>query len=85
MGAASLIEVYHLVIFHGIPMLVEMIRILFAMRDDMSEEGHSLIALPNPEGKIHGTHVIKLAGTTGTEQQREDTQQVCHNGCKCTK
>jgi hypothetical protein len=55
------------------------------MRDDMSEEGHSLIALPNPEGEIHGTHVIQLAGTVGTEQQRKDTQQVCHNGCKCTK
>lgn len=85
MGTAGLIEMNHLVILHLVPTVVKVLRLLLTMGDDGSEEGHTLIALPNPEGDIHGTHVLQSAGTAGTDHQRYDTQQVCHNGAKVRK
>ena len=82
MGRTCLVEMNHLVVLHLIPSIIETLRLLFAVSDDMTEERHPLVALPNPEGKIHGSHIVQFTRTASTEQQRENTQQICHDAAK---
>lgn len=75
-GGAGLVEVYHLMVLHGVPALVEMVGIPLAVCDDGSEERQTLVALRNPEGHADGLHVGRAAGTYRSEQEWYDAEWV---------
>ena len=71
-GASGLIEMYHLVVFQGAAAPVEGCSVLFAVRDDVAEEGHSLVAFPNPARLGDGWHVGNAARASGPEHHQQD-------------
>ena len=71
-GAASLIEVYHLVVFQGAEALRERLGFLLGVGDDGSEEGQPVIALAYPARLGNGWHVGDAAGAYRTEHYHQD-------------
>ncbi len=74
-GGASLIEVYHLVVLHGIVACIEGVGLVGGVGDDVSEEGQSVVALANPEGQGDGFHVVGAAWSYGMQHERYDGKE----------
>ena len=91
MTRLSLSQVDHLVVLHGsrhpvarLPR-IETVCLLLCWRQDMSEEGQSLVALPQSEGVHNRRHISSKAGSHGPPHDWSYTENHPHSGCKVMK
>lgn len=64
---------------------IEAVSLLLRWRQDVAEEGQSLIALAHPEGVDHCRHISSTAGAHGPPHHGNDLEYHQHNGGKGTK